>query len=278
MLNAILITGSLRTFDKIFDSVYESIIAPNNAVIFLACETDDPAHLAKTLSRYPTLQIGGILCPPTFRSDDEFQAILTMIKSANRPGISPQVFERAKKADGLDWTYRYLESSGTILQYYQIWKIWNVLLAYERSHQCKFENIIRTRSDIFINHPINMDDIFETNGYIHQLFLRKALKTEASVYSHELTTNEVTRPNDTVITLGTEQVWIGKRPVFDRLSTIIFHYGLFDPGTPFAFNSESQFHEFCNHQGLHHLSICEKNWPMYFFTDIDRAFLFGILH
>lgn len=268
MSNAILITGKLRTFDKIIDSIYESIIAPNNAVVFLACETDDPASVDITLSRFPALQIGGILCQQTFRNDDEFKAILTMIKTANRPGISPQVFERAKKADGLDWHYDYLESSGTILQYYQFWKIWNVLLDYEQSHQCKFENIIRTRTDIFINHPISMDNIFETNGHIHQLVLRNVLHTETL----PITT-------DTVVTLGPEQVWIGKRRVFDKLCTIIFHYGLLDPGTPFAFSSEVQFHEFCKHHGLDHIIICEKNWPVYFYPDkdVNLAFLFGIL-
>jgi hypothetical protein len=101
----------------------------------------------------------------------------------------------------------------------------------------------------------------------------KLTATESTAYNEELL---LPTSNDTVITLGKEQVWIGKRAVFDKLYPLIFHYGLWDPGTPFAFNSETQFHECCKHQGLQHISICEKDWPVYF-SHNPQTFLFGIL-
>jgi hypothetical protein len=275
--NAILITGQFRTLDKIVDSLRRSIIAPNHAVVFVCCETDvDEASVRDVLlsNTSSSMRLGGLLTAPTFRTD-EFLAILTMIRSSNRPGLSEQVFERARQADGLYWHYGYVESSGSILQYYQFWKIWNVLLDYERTHGCKFDNIVRARTDIFINHPINVADVFEMGGFLHDSYLRHALQEEPSVYMDPFTT-DIASKNDTIVTLGQEQIWIGSRSVFDRLSQLVFHYGLYDSGASFAFNSESQFHCFCRHHGIYHIGIVEKNWPVYF-TAQDDKFLFGIV-
>ena len=274
MENAVIITGHLRTFESVMASINDSIIQPNNAVVFICCETDDYTKLQEILNTFPLIKIGGIITASSFRND-EFNAILTMTKTSQRKGLSDAVFERARNADGLNWSINYIETSGSLLQYYQFWKIWQILLAYERTHKCKFENIIRTRTDIFINKPINMQNVFEEDGYINTLYKQDAF-VKNSVYFDKLI-NSISHPDDTIITLGNEQVWFGNRCVFNRIAHIVFHYGLWDSGHSFSFNSETAFHEFCKNHNIYHIGLEEKNWPVYFYNDTEKkTFLFGI--
>lgn len=248
-MNAIIITGQYRSFDKILPSLIKNIIEPNNCIIFICLEG---SCQIKDLC----VDVGGIIVEPTFRNS-EFQSILDMIRNSNRSGLSLEVFDRSRKADGINWHYSYVEESGTILQYYQFWRIWQKVLEYERQHNIKFENIVRTRTDIYIGKPINISNVFE--GYIGNLHSEKKL-VESSKYFDDLTSNI---DENTVLTLGEEQIWISKRENFNLLSQIIFHYGLYDSGLPFTFNSETQFHQFCKHYNLKHIGIKEKEWPMY---------------
>jgi hypothetical protein len=275
MLNTVIITGQIRTLGKILKLLVENIIVPNNAIVFICCETDSKEELYKILNTYPEIKIGGIIAENTFRNE-EFNSIVNMIKCSNRKGLNNDVFERARQADGINWNMDYIETSGSILQYYQFWKIWSILLDYERKNNCKFVNIIRTRTDIFITKKININNVFEEEGYIKNLYDKSLLLTD-SIYFNKLT-NIICKPYDTVITLGTEQVWIGKRTVFDRLSNIIFYYGLWDSGYSFSFNSETNFHEFCKNNNLYHIGIQEKeDWPLYFYDNENlNKYLFGI--
>ena len=251
-MNAIIITGQYRSFNNVFDSIVKNIIEPNNCVLFMCMEGK-----CNILDSYPSVKIGNIIMEETFRNT-EFQSILHMIKASNRPGLSPEVFERSRKHDGINWQYSYVEQSGSILQYYQFWKIWQKVLEYESKNNMKFENCIRTRTDIYITKPINISNIFD--GYIQELFLSKKL-VETNRYFDDLDQNIT---DDTVITLGVEQNWISKRHNFNLLSQIIFYYGLYDSGHTSAFSSESQFHQFCKHHNLKHIGIVEINdWPVY---------------
>jgi hypothetical protein len=248
-MNAVIITGQHRSFDKILPSLIKNIIEPNKCIVFICLEgTCEIGDL--------TVNVGGIIIEPTFRNL-EFQAILDMTRNSNRPGLSTEVFERSRKADGINWIYSYVEQSGSILQYYQFWKIWQKVIEYESKHNIKFENIIRTRTDIHISKPINISKVFE--GYIGNLYSENKL-IQSSKYFDDL---DCIIDKNTVLTLGEEQVWISKRDNFNLLSQIIFHYGLYDSGFPFAFNSETQFHQFCKHHNLKHIGIKEKDWPMY---------------
>jgi hypothetical protein len=243
-MNAVIITGQYRSFDKILPNLIKNVIEPNNCIVFICLEGSCQVKDFK-------IKVGGIIVEPTFRNS-EFQEILNMVR--NRQGLSSDVFERSRKADGINWHYSYVEQSGSILQYYQFWRIWQKVLEYERDNKIKFENVIRTRTDIYISKPINVSNVF--TGYINELYSEKKL-VETSKYFDDLI------PDYEVITLGEEQVWISKRENFNILSQLIFHYGLYDSGFPFAFNSETQFHQFCKHHGLKHIGIKEKEWPMY---------------
>jgi hypothetical protein len=255
---AIIITGQLRSIETIFQSIVEHLVTPNNGVLFFACEVDDPSRLKALLNKYPDANVGGILCEKTFRNL-EFNSILQMIKNSNRAGLSEEVFQRSRKADGINWQYSYVESSGTILQYYQFWKVWHLVLEYERKNSMKFSHCVRTRTDITISRPIDVTNVF-SNIDINTLKLESIyFRTPKLEYDLE----------NTVITLGHEQVWIAKRSVFDRLSMIVFHYGYWDSGLTCAFNSEFTFDQFCKHFNIYHIGIEEKGWGLYSYSHAD---------
>ena len=260
-MNALIITGQFRCFDRVFKSLVSNIIVPNNAVVFMCCEVDDSTKVIHLLETYPEVKVGGVLLCPSFR-DQHFNSILHMIKTSGRKGVSNEVFERSRKHDGINWSFSYLEGSGTIIQYYQFWKVWSMVLDYERTNNAKFTNIMRARTDTQITKPVNLANVFEEDGYVNNLYTNDKL-VASSMYFGDLDT-EIN--DDTVVTLGYEQVWIGKHATFDKLSNIIFEYGIYDSGLHSAFNSETQFDQFCKNHNIKHVGILEKGWPMYTFS------------
>lgn len=258
---AVLMTGGFRTFDKIFPQVYKNVLSINNCVLFILCETDTPTQLFEILNGYPDIKIGAIIHAPSFR-DKQYNAIVQMIESSDRPGLSQTVYARASATDGLNWEQigpGFIKSSGSIIQYYQVWKLWQHVLEYERTHNMQFTHCMRTRCDITFSQPIYIHDEFVSHN---SWYTAHQLDTSLSRYHH--TTHEITHhPNDYVITFCVDLVWIARRRVFDKLSQIIFHYGLWDSGHPFSFNSESTFHEFCTHYNIHHYGITEAHFPLY---------------
>lgn len=121
----------------------------------------------------------------------------------------------------------YLHSSGTVLQYYQLWKAWTMLLEYEAANNMKFDVVVRCRLDSLLTEPL----VFSMPQFCSRV-------------PFCITPNRV-------ITFGHEQFWVAPRDVFALLGPMVFTYGTWDSGGLFAFNSESFFAEFCkaNHIG-----------------------------
>jgi hypothetical protein len=278
-VSAIILTGSYRTFESIFPSIYTNLNLDKN-ILFLCFEMNDDKELYRYLESYPNVKIGKILTAPTFKTI-EYTYILDMIST--RPAVSEEVFKRAMEKDksvGVNtyWSFDYLRCSGSIIQYYQFWKIWQYVIEYELVNNMKFDSIVRSRSDIFINKPV-LEDMYNIVRNLHENNLLLTIND----YYDELTDELVQKigdpmhQEDKVITLGTEQVWIGKRHIFDKLSQIIFHYGLWDSGKEYAFNSETTFHMFCKKNGIIHIGIQECGWNVYYtLTDDKNTALFGI--
>jgi len=279
-VSAIILTGSYRSFgsfERIFPSIYTNLNLDRN-VLFLCFEMNNDNELHEYLKLYPNLKIGKILTAKTFRTN-EYLYILDAIST--RPGVSEEVFKRAIQKElnngvNIYWSFDYLRCSGSILQYYQFWKIWQHVIEYELVNNMKFDNVVRSRSDIFINKPV-LDDMYNIVKSMYDNNLLEPLNS----YYDELTSEVVQKlgdpmnQEDKVITLGTEQVWIAKRHIFDRLSQIIFHYGLWDSGKDYTFNSETAFHIYCTKNGIRHIGIQEKVWNVYYPLH-DDACLFGI--
>jgi hypothetical protein len=218
---AILLTGGLRTLAQIFPNFHKNVLSVNKHTLFIACETDTPDKLFEALSRYPDINIGAVIHTPSFRNEPQYQAIERMIETSDRPGLSREVYKRATEADGCGGTNwlaigpGFIKSSGSIIQYYQVWKLWQHVLAYERAQpDVKFTHCMRTRCDIIFNEPIRITDAFnEYNPWYDRYQTLRRIDNGSSRYHH--TTHELASvsPQSTeyVITFCVDLVWMARR-------------------------------------------------------------------
>lgn len=283
MTVAVLITGQQRSLFQTFPILFENVVKPNDAVVFVACETSNETDVQAFFQTFPDIKIGHLWCTNNFRNA-EYQSILNMILSSNRPGLSAESFQKATQNDpsGCDWSafgLSYILNGGSIVQYYQIWKLFSHVGTYERSHNMKFDFCMRTRTDVMINEPMVIHErLLEKNPHLDQKYNLK--KHTGPTHYDDGNVDEMTQEdfeNSYVITFAVELVWIAPRNVFALLSNILFHYGLYDKHT-YSFNSEYSFHAFCQSYNIRHFSLYEQNYPMYMYSvEAGSKFLYIIL-
>lgn len=261
MKSAILFVGGERSIAKTIESLKKHVLEPNRPVLFFACETHDPDFLLRSFDGF---EIGGSLLLPTFQTR-EYSHILSMC--LERPAASEEVFRRAREADGLLWDASYLKNGGTILQYYQLWKAWSLLLEYERTHRMKFDFCVKWRLDMFVTKPLVFADIPPSGS---EEMMRSMGNPYMAMHPRTLYTNPYyehgygTPCEDNIIwSFGHEQIFMSKRKNFQYFGTMILWFGTWDSGGPFAFNSESFFHAMCVHHQLVHWIFMEDTNPLF---------------
>ena len=268
MRTAILLTGQERQFNRVIGLLRKNLLENNNCTIFLACETN---NTLKFLEYFKGLEVGGIDIRSTFQTD-EYKSILQTIKCSDRPALTEDVFARSRAADNLNWQYGYVENGGTILQYYQLWKAWMLLLEYETKHSMRFDTCVRLRPDSILSKPIQLDHFFQHPPRDNEIEMRSL----GSAYMKNILTNEPPRIKDIyehpfgtlytdriVWTLGHEQCWIASRDTFEVFGPMLMYFGCWDSGKPFAFNSETFFHQFCIQHGIVHWIFLEHDNPLF---------------
>ena len=126
----------------------------------------------------------------------------------------------------------YLRSSGTVIQYYQVWKAWLMLLEYEKANNMRFDVVVRCRPDALLTERL---DLSKLTTDADELTCR-SMGLQRIVNRGAVTGQPW---GDKVVwTLGQEQFWVAKRDTFALLGPMIFTFGSWDSGTPYAFNSE----------------------------------------
>lgn len=280
---AVLITGQERSLFQTFPVLYKNVIVPNGATVFIGCETRQPEKVKEFFSGFSDLSLGHLWCTSDFR-DSEYQSILNMIMNSNRPGLSVESLRRATENDaaGTNWSafgMSYIVNGGSIVQYYQIWKLFGHVAEYERTHNMRFDYCMRTRTDVLINEQMIIDPyILQANPHLEKKYdllkkLGPCVYGDGSV--DEMTDEDIRNPY--VITFAVELVWIAPRSIFALLCNILFHYGLYDKHTV-SFNSEYSFHAFCQSYNIRHFSLYEKYYPMYMYSMSDaQKYLYIIL-
>lgn len=235
---AVLVTGQERTLHRTITLLKRNLFEPNNAVVFLACESDNPERIA---NHFQGTQYGGSMILSSLRTP-EFQAFMNLLDVADRPAIRPDVFNRS--AEG--WNKHYLHSSGTVLQYYQVWKAWMMLLDYEKANGVKFDMVVRCRPDSLLTERLDLSKLTTDADEITCRSMgldRIRSKIEATGQPWK---------DKVVWTLGQEQFWVAKRDTFALLGPMFFTFGCWDSGTFYAFNSECFFEEFCKMNHITH--------------------------
>jgi hypothetical protein len=277
MRTAILLTGGLRTFERTASFLLKNLVEPNNATIFVACETaSDPTEQIKTL--LPNVEVI-VSYQPNYR-DEEYKRLEEICFT--KPALKPDVFYRC----GWDynWSVNWLKyDSGSIVQYYQLLKAWNLMVHYEKTHSIKFYICIRTRFDVLLKEKLELVKFFlekpteenEMRSLGNDYMRKNPIKFDSIVssktpYYHDVNGTSGTFDN-TVWTLYWELVIIAKRDVFEPLSQMINHYGDWDSGHDYSFNSETAFHQYCKHLGYVHYAYEDPCRNMYYSGDVNEC-------
>lgn len=270
---ALLITGGFRTFDKSLETIYENIISKNDCICFFLVEgVWGPKIIWDNVNKYPGIKIGWLMSAESYR-DKHYNAIVEMTKNSDRDALKREVFERASAQPGndIDWPNYgpnfIFNTSGSLLQFYQVWRLWQHVTRYERENNMKFTHAVRVRTDLLIGKPLFISDTFAADNPILREMEKNNEFTDAEDESCEYFDSKRltmdTYPGDYLITLGVDIVWIAKRNVFQQLTNMVFHYGIWDSGAAYAFNAEGCFHQFCKHNNIRHYYLTEKHFPLY---------------
>lgn len=261
MQTAILFTGRYRTFEKCHKIIKEQFIVPNQAKIFVYCEGGESVK-DRIISLIGEEYIGDILCLPSTRTP-EFKELCNFL-TKTKPAIQKEVFQK------VGWSQNYVFDSGSILEYYQFMKCYDMLLQYERENDMKFDILVRSRLDMITGEPLRLRDFFtvldkDVRRKYGDDFYKYGMGNEVACEMLMLDEYEDCHlERDCVIpdllddlnhgdylwVLGVNQIWIGKRHVFDRLYPLVFFYGTYVTENPFMFNSETQFAEHCKYKNI----------------------------
>jgi hypothetical protein len=229
MRTAVIVNGQERGLRRTVNLLKKNLLMPNDAVMFLACES---GNAALTAAYFQGAHYGGSMILPSLR-DTEFNAFMQFLESSGRPAITPEAFTRS----GEPWSMSYLHGSGTVIQYYQVWKAWQMILDYERTNNMRFDVVVRCRPDSILTERLDLSLPYFGSERIR---------------SRQLGSSDVTLRDNNVVTFGQEQFWVARRDVFALLGPMVFTYGTWDSGGLYPFNSESFFSQFCKANHISH--------------------------
>lgn len=268
---AVILTGQYRCFDKIFKNIERCLLTPNKAKVFVYCETSlEKDVLRKNLERKWGVDVIGA-CDVYKERPLEFHAIYKNLV-ATKPAIQPSKFSK------VPFGQHYLWTSGSILEYYQYMKAYDLLSEYEKKTGEKFDIIVRSRLDIVYGECLYLSSFFnridsvilERIGDAAKYIINLGNETLASnnnsntaryghacdlsgiIFDTEREILDHIRSSSYIWTLGTNQVWIGRRETMRKLHKLVYSYGDYDIGSKEVFNSETQFTQFCKAHNIKH--------------------------
>ena len=291
---AVIFTGQYRCFNKTSKNIKDFLLMPNNAKAFVYCET---SHSQQDLKQDLERKWGAetiAACAAYRERPAEFHNIYKHLVGT-KPAIQPCKFAR------VGFGQSYLWNSGSILEYYQYMKAFDLLSEYEKKIGEKFDIIVRSRLDIVYGQPLNLSSFFscvdpqimeriaDPVKYIMNLgneTMSKYNRGNPAHYGHvcDLSGMNFDCPREIldhiqeasyIWTLGMNQVWIGRRDTMAKLHKLIYSYGDYDIGFKDGFNSETQFTQFCKAHNIKHFmyasSIDAKYSPFWGDQQYNRS-------
>ena len=261
---AVLFTGAYRTFDKTYQHILDNILKPNYATAFVLCESSlSESNFNNIFQVRWNNYIGTVKSVNTTRTE-EFNNILDYILKSKQ-GLSNDNLRH------YGFNQDYLKNSGSILEYYQFMKCYELMLEYERHHNIKFDIIIRSRFDLILTQPLCLNNFFDNidtnliNKYGEEVYIRslgnenmakllvsnKMVKLfeyqpfilELSSYDSTNTLNKINE-NKYIWTFYCNWIWIAKRHTMDIIYPFVYFYGSFFSNKRDYFNSENQFYDY----------------------------------
>jgi len=174
----------------------------------------------------------------------------------------------------------YLRTSGSMIEYYQLYLAYQALEKYETEHSIKYDFVLRFRTDTVIKDVIRFDDIFEKEHVTHivnqiknklniditsEPFLNVFMNTFYNEHrigyvlqyqtktEYKLSTIDdlihYLKHGNYVVSLRKNVIYFLRRDVMTQLHVLGITYGIYTDPDYYWFNSESQLEKIC--ESLH---------------------------
>lgn len=138
MKTAVIYTGQIRTFEKTLRFLKKNLLLHSNVHIFAVLESED-------ISKHQILIKQGL--------GDHLKSLIWLNKHDRIWSMIREGLLHILNVE--DWVKQYLRNGGSMIEYYQMYLSYGEMCKYEKSHNIKYEYIVRCRTDTIFNKPID---------------------------------------------------------------------------------------------------------------------------
>jgi hypothetical protein len=171
MKTAIILTGALRTIKKTIKYLKTNILLNDEYHVF-ACIQNDTQQTEAEWNTWLHSEIGHNIKNIQWFSPSTHQHLYTIRENAiNIMNVSDR------------WKH-YLKTSGSIIEYFQLYIAYQQLCHYEQINNIKYDYIIRTRTDVILTKPIDFHWLNWTDEEVEERLTK--IKNELLTHNMEL--------------------------------------------------------------------------------------------
>ena len=262
MLIAVIYTGASRTIETTIQHFKKNVLLNDNYHVFGVIQSDDHESLIRTV-------IGDNLKSLEWFDKENMEWI----------NLREELLSTMNMPD--KWKH-YLRSSGSMIEYYQLYIAYQALERYEKEHNMRYDFVLRFRTDTVLKDVIDFDKIM-TPEYIKDIIykIKDELKTEINeqvvqvfmntfynenrihykniegqflpIHLLELRDDEIidklidyVTHGNYVVSLRKNVIYFMRRDVMTKIHQLGMTYGQYtDDSNEYWFNSESQLDNIC---------------------------------
>jgi len=282
---AVLYTGETRTIRKAITYVHHIYHENPHADFFavLQCPEEERAEIRQLLETHLGNRLKSV---EWFDKNNQGWLNLRTIL-LDRMAITPQ------------WR-NYLENSGSMIEYFQLYLAHNAILAYETAANIRYDFVMRTRPDVILNKPLCLQHLVNSENYpsimeearkcatdeqnVLYMFMNALVDPGRIAHAKHLHSNHSTekyyrdcvdkiddlatyvRHGKYLISLRNNVVYITNRENMDAIAKLGYEYGKYRmEGNDYWFNAESQLETIClnNQIALYNSTTDLENASLY---------------
>jgi hypothetical protein len=167
---AVIYTGEVRTIEKTIQYFKENVIINDNYHVFAILQTNNIEYFDNFVKNNIGENLKSI---NWFNNDEEWFNL--------RENLLSQMTSVEDK-----WK-NYLRTSGSMIEYYQMYLAYKNIEEYEKTHSIEYDYIMRIRCDVVLTHPIYFDwDSFTLNDVKSLLYEIKEINGFESIKSMDV--------------------------------------------------------------------------------------------
>lgn len=258
---AVFYTGCLRTFDRTLPYNMKHLLVQSDTTVevhVFACVQNDrpqPNHvMAQRLTDLltPPGQNNTLLCSLEWFYPDDPHC---------RLWIETQI--ENLDFEGSDYWKDYLKTSGSMVEYVQLYRCWRQMTQQELYTKEKYEYVVRLRTDVVLANYLDFSTLPDTpktmNGLLHWLSPGRQQVGEMVDIQELFPENDGETPdmNRWILAIRKNVFYVMPRLVADTVATLGHRYATIQPNTEkqkqtFSvwFDAESQLHLICIQNGI----------------------------